>query len=769
AYSATCDTLFPIQSIIDWVTRLADSAAIDSSWWYSSSDIMLDSLFGPNCNGQHVGTANSTSIITELEMFDLITLPDKSIVGVGQDPEFRLLLFRQAADGQILYTRRFNTDITFTLPHVKLAPREGLGVWVYFAASFSETPLTTGVVGAMQVDANGINTRYFTHGIPVPLVKLLGFAQHDNGDISIAFADSTLPATHQTRLIRMDSLGNPSGNAQLFEGLGNSRMHNFEIPPHFKHYVQTSADGATYLVGMEDTCQCLTLTKHNDDGTLAWTRSLPGYAKTHLNTVFGLMPMHTNGVTVLIHDIDTTALSPEFDLINFTKDGNILKQKRYNVNAVGFVDVRFTAVDTLPDNRIQFSVLARETAASPWRSALIPCRKFGNFFSAIMFESPSEDFLVRALGAQDPSITSSRSDLVAVDNGYKVMRGSFRPGSTPWNFTSCSQVGNGVQNPSSQNLAISSNNYTLPQSNFTTTRSNRFGGLQAWSTPILPACGGQRINLNLFDLCGQNCDVILTMEAPDSVEFEDVIAILGQTGQDGDTYYLDGVYSYNGQLDTIQISMTSDCFGTICETNYPKDLTLCPLPLNPSFTLDEDPCVAFQLELADYYAVKAYEDYQDSIASVFDSLYVAHCMDTTKMKETFDFQVLSNNYHYTLYYFDQSGNLLKTIPPAGVEPLDPNLQQAVDDARNAGSGTIVPDHELTTQYRYNSLNQRIWESTPDGGISQMWYDDLGRVVVSQDARQAPLNRYSYTKYDPIGRMIESGELRQLTAMTHILS
>ncbi|MBN8785275.1 MAG: hypothetical protein J0G98_19605 [Terrimonas ferruginea] len=36
--------------------------------------------------------------------------------------------------------------------------------------------------------------------------------------------------------------------------------------------------------------------------------------------------------------------------------------------------------------------------------------------------------------------------------------------------------------------------------------------------------------------------------------------------------------------------------------------------------------------------------------------------------ETFTASYLPKEYHYTLYYYDQAGNLVKTVPPAGVRP-----------------------------------------------------------------------------------------------------
>jgi len=79
---------------------------------------------------------------------------------------------------------------------------------------------------------------------------------------------------------------------------------------------------------------------------------------------------------------------------------------------------------------------------------------------------------------------------------------------------------------------------------------------------------------------------------------------------------------------------------------------------------------------------------------------------------------------------------------------------------------VAPDHQLPTTYAYNSLNQVIRQQSPDGGISEFWYDRLGRLVISQNAEQKqpavvntenPAGRYSYTSYDALGRITEVGE------------
>lgn len=76
---------------------------------------------------------------------------------------------------------------------------------------------------------------------------------------------------------------------------------------------------------------------------------------------------------------------------------------------------------------------------------------------------------------------------------------------------------------------------------------------------------------------------------------------------------------------------------------------------------------------------------------------------------------------------------------------------------------IVPQHGLPTNYVYNSLSQVVQQTTPDAGLTQTWYDRLGRPAVTQTAEQLdPLsfawspNQYTYMKYDALGRVTETG-------------
>ncbi|KAA2243183.1 hypothetical protein F0L74_11755 [Chitinophaga agrisoli] len=163
-----------------------------------------------------------------------------------------------------------------------------------------------------------------------------------------------------------------------------------------------------------------------------------------------------------------------------------------------------------------------------------------------------------------------------------------------------------------------------------------------------------------------------------------------------------------------------------------------------------------------------YKAYKDSIRNSFDSAYINTALQAATL-EDFKVKYNASEYHYTLYYYDQAGNLIKTIPPAGVvvNRTQPWLD-AVKNARAAGQSK-VPEHTMATEYHYNTLNLVIAQQTPDAGQSRFWYDRLGRLAVSQNARQAPLKAYSYTLYDPLGRIIEVGEISSGETMSDDIS
>ncbi len=159
-----------------------------------------------------------------------------------------------------------------------------------------------------------------------------------------------------------------------------------------------------------------------------------------------------------------------------------------------------------------------------------------------------------------------------------------------------------------------------------------------------------------------------------------------------------------------------------------------------------------------------YQQRQKQAISYFDSAYGSLCLSASSL-EQFKVQYTTSEYHYTLYYYDLAGNLIKTVPPKGARPnFSAAFIKSVDSSRAIGA-VDTPQHVFSTRYCYNSLNSVIAQRTPDASVSQFWYDRLGRLVVSQNAQQSHDGNYSYTVYDALSRITEVGQTPQGTAMT----
>lgn len=191
-------------------------------------------------------------------------------------------------------------------------------------------------------------------------------------------------------------------------------------------------------------------------------------------------------------------------------------------------------------------------------------------------------------------------------------------------------------------------------------------------------------------------------------------------------------------------------------------------PYSPPVITPPGPC-DYLKDMALQMATEQYRAYLTQQYNLFDNTYLNKCLEARKL-ESFTVEAPVAEYHYTLYYYNQAGNLVKTVPPAGANPdFTPAYLASVKAARENGTTVPPPAHTLVTQYRYNTLGQVVAQHSPDGGTSHFWYDALGRLVVSQNAKQKLTNLYSFTQYDALGRITEVGEKMQATDMEPSIS
>ncbi|HXA01292.1 MAG TPA: hypothetical protein VNW99_04845, partial [Cytophagaceae bacterium] len=183
------------------------------------------------------------------------------------------------------------------------------------------------------------------------------------------------------------------------------------------------------------------------------------------------------------------------------------------------------------------------------------------------------------------------------------------------------------------------------------------------------------------------------------------------------------------------------------------------LPFNPRSV--KDSCIAAQKKEAISLGTKAWKDTVNSYVSSFLSTHFNKCVNTPFAENFYYSSNEPKQCHYTLYYYDQGGNLVQTVPPAGVNILD--VSSPAFDATGKFTGTNQPVHRLLTKYKYNSLNQLIWQTTPDAGVTNFYFNDFGQTRISQNSYQKSIssgsvNKYSYSRYDNLGRVIEVGQL-----------
>jgi RHS repeat-associated protein len=169
--------------------------------------------------------------------------------------------------------------------------------------------------------------------------------------------------------------------------------------------------------------------------------------------------------------------------------------------------------------------------------------------------------------------------------------------------------------------------------------------------------------------------------------------------------------------------------------------------------------------------------YIQSQLDSFATNYMNTCAVSSNIKDTLTLTYQLGYHHYTLYYYDRAGNLVRTVPPEGVQYYYHYGPPPGPGPGPPGGGVTPPcwpppcttipidtsnrlgttNHTLKTLYKYNSLKQLIRQQTPDGGISNFWYDSKGELRFSQNAKQLVAGNYSYTKYDNLGRIIEVGQ------------
>lgn len=166
-------------------------------------------------------------------------------------------------------------------------------------------------------------------------------------------------------------------------------------------------------------------------------------------------------------------------------------------------------------------------------------------------------------------------------------------------------------------------------------------------------------------------------------------------------------------------------------------------------TFEADCCAKANARVVQSHVYEMVAKYIDTQLEKFKKLYLATCADPGNIRDEWVLCYPLGYHHYTLYGHDRAGNVVWTVPPEGV-----NLGLA---ANSLDSRAEHPEYPLATEYEYNSLKQLVAQRTPDADSSSFWYNDLGQLRFSENAKQQEAGSWSYTKYDAIARIIEVGQ------------
>ncbi len=284
---------------------------------------------------------------------------------------------------------------------------------------------------------------------------------------------------------------------------------------------------------------------------------------------------------------------------------------------------------------------------------------------------------------------------------------------------------------------------------------------------------GDELSLTFSDNLTNSCSINLLLNEDSEFNFSDIISFEAfyptTTNCTGNSTFDVLVNYYScGTLKNGLISGTTDCFDVNLCVCGPGEL-LCNIPAETV----EPPCYEERLE--ELYNM-TFDIYDDQFAEQYDLFSEQYNTQCSLAFGTEDFSYIGplRIYQHTLFYYDQAGNLVKTVAPLGVQQhtfTDENIAVSRNsvDGPNTAVAPLIPDHTYKTEYVYNSYDQLVSTTNPDqDGETKFFYDRYGRIAASQNPVQAQQNKYSYTFYDPIGRPIMVGQTSTTVPLTETI-
>ena len=564
--------------------------------------------------------------------------------------------------------------------------------------------------------------------------RITGVVELSGGDIVVGYANGGITGqwSYETVLFRYNPITHQLVWQRTFEDLGDPLFANNPSLPTQEHLVGTDND-MLYVGGMSDVQDGLGIVAMDQNGSVLAGEVYSDFTKYCTDNSFALSPTTTGDLAVMVQTADDI-IQNQANLFRLSLSGNTFNTdwNRLYRWGKGFTFRPHSLEPSLNDGLVLAGIF--EGGSYDGKASLIKIKSNGIDSWQRIQASP-----------QQTSVWAVQKD---VDHFMMLSSEARLENLIGW--PGLDVIPKGVCSEGLYETFVQTGSLSAPLpyaiSPLTTLTLSLDAGVQSPATPpstsipatlpsVYPQCE-EILLVHLYDGCDQDCRAMINLPASQGAHFTQVNQIHSEVLGSISTFtatvdYLD----HQGQPQQQQVDGYNSCQG-----NCDFELVLCNEPFFESFTMIENPCETYLTDLATHYAKEAYDKYKDDLGANFLINYRNQCLDQTNLNESLTITFPQNNYHYTLYYYDQAGNLVQTVPPAGVS--------------TDGSG----DHEKVTEYRYNSLNQLVWQNTPDGGESKFWYDHLGRIIFSQNAEQATEGRYSYTKFDDLGRTVEGGEV-----------
>lgn len=114
---------------------------------------------------------------------------------------------------------------------------------------------------------------------------------------------------------------------------------------------------------------------------------------------------------------------------------------------------------------------------------------------------------------------------------------------------------------------------------------------------------------------------------------------------------------------------------------------------------------------------------------------------------------LKNQFAITYYIYDDMGNLALVIPPSA-------MQELITSGTYLISNTIKQN--WCTEYVYDKRHRLVEKSIPGSDVQYFVYDNLDRIILSQDGNLRSSNNWMFYKFDVLSRPILSGVYNNTT-------